>query len=110
MNSIFFRNFLTTTLLVLSCFLLIGIAFFVIGENYLVDDTTQRLDASANEVVRSASAISRDGDLSGWDLRMTLSSVANSSNNHIFICDADALIVDIAGKGVLRAEQQRGDG
>ena len=107
MNSIFFRNFLTTTLLVLSCFLLIGIAFFVIGENYLVDDTTQRLDASANEVVRSASAISRDGDLSGWDLRMTLSSVANSSNNHIFICDADGKIVSCSDK-LLHCRQHEG--
>mgnify|MGYP000227837431 CR=1 FL=1 len=28
----------------------------------------------------------------------------------VFIRDTDALVVDIAGKGVLRAEQQRGDG
>ena len=28
----------------------------------------------------------------------------------VFIRDADTLVVDIAGKGVLRAEQQRGDG
>lgn len=107
MNSIFFRNFLTTALLVLSCFLVIGIAFFVIGENYLVDDTTKRLDANANEVVRSASAISRDGDLSGWDLRMTVSSVANSSSNHIFICDEDGKIVSCSDK-LLHCRQHEG--
>ncbi len=98
MNSIYFRNFLATAVLVLCCFLVIGIAFFVIGENYLVDDTIDRLDINANEVVRTATAISRDGDLSNWELRMSISSVATSSGNHIFICDQTGVIISCSDK------------
>ena len=36
--------------------------------------------------------------------------LADAVERSVFICNADALIVDIAGKGILRAEQQRGDG
>ena len=36
--------------------------------------------------------------------------LADAVERGIFIRDTDALVVDIAGKGVLRAEQQRGDG
>lgn len=98
MNSIYFRNFIATAVLVLCCFLVIGIAFFVIGESYLVDDTIERLDVNADEVVRTAKAISRDGDLSNWELRMSISSVATSSSNHIFICDSDGVILSCSDK------------
>lgn len=98
MNSIYFRNFIATAALVLSCFLVIGIAFFVIGENYVVDNTMDRLDANANEVVRTATAISREGDLTSWDLRMAISSVANSSGNHIIISDADGVVISCSDK------------
>ena len=36
--------------------------------------------------------------------------LADAVERGVFIRDANALVVDIAGKGVLRAEQQRGDG
>ena len=93
MKSIYFRNFLATAALVLSCFLIIGIAFFFLGRSYLINDTWERLSDNADEVVRAASAKVRQEDLGSWDLRMTISSVASSTRNHIFICDQDGLVL-----------------
>ena len=93
MKSIYFRNFLATALLVLSCFIVIGTAFFFLGRSYLISTTKDSMSASADEVVRAASAVSREQSLSSWSLRMTISPIANSTSCHIFICDQDGLVL-----------------
>lgn len=93
MKSIYFRNFLATALLVLSCFVVIGTAFFFLGRGYLISTTKDSMCASADEVVRAASAVSREQSLSSWSLRMTISPIANSTSCHIFICDQDGLVL-----------------
>ena len=72
MKSIYFRNFLATAALVLCCF---------------------TMNASADEVVRAAAAVSREQSLSSWSLRMTISPIANSTSCHIFISDQDGLVL-----------------
>lgn len=93
MKSIYFRNFLATAILVFSCFLVIGIAFFFLGRGYLINDTQERLNANADEVVRTASALSRQDTLENLNLRVTISSLANSTKSHIFITDAGGTVV-----------------
>ena len=93
MKSIYFRNFLATAFLVLSCFIVIGTAFFFLGRSYLINNTRDSMRASADEVVRAASALSREQSLASWSLRMTISPIANSSSCHIFICDQDGLVL-----------------
>lgn len=93
MKSIYFRNFLATAILVFSCFLILGIAFFFLGRGYLINDTQERLNANADEVVRTASALSRQENLESLNLRVTISSLANSTKSHIFITDASGMVV-----------------
>ena len=93
MKSIYFRNFLATAFLVLSCFIVIGTAFFFLGRSYLINNTRDSMRASADEVVRAASALSREQSLASWSLRMTISPIANSTSCHIFICDQDGLVL-----------------
>lgn len=93
MKSIYFRNFLATAVLVLSCFLIIGTAFFFLGRSFLINDAEERLNDNAEEIARTASAIIRQEELGSWDLRMTISSIASSTRNHIFICDQDGLVL-----------------
>ena len=59
MKSIYLRNFLATALLVFVSFALIGASFFFIGRNYLINSTRERMNASADEVIRSALALSK---------------------------------------------------
>ena len=93
MKSIYFRNFLATTILVFSCFFVIGTAFFFIGRGYLMNDTQERLNANADEVVRTASALSRQDTLESLNLRLAISSMANSTKSHIFITDENGLVL-----------------
>ena len=93
MKSIYFRNFLATAILVFCCFLIIGTAFFFLGRGYLVNDTQERLNANADEVVRTASALSRQETLESLNLRVMISSLANSTKSHIFITDAGGTVL-----------------
>ena len=68
MKSIYLRNFLATALLVFFSFAIIGTAFFFLGRSYLMSSTRERMISSADEVVRSALALSKQESLSSWNL------------------------------------------
>lgn len=93
MKSIYLRNFLATALLVFFSFAIIGTAFFFLGRSYLINSTRERMISSADEVVRSALALSKQESLSSWNLRLTISPIANVTSSHIFICDQDGLVL-----------------
>lgn len=93
MKSIYLRNFLATALLVFFSFAIIGAAFFFLGRGYLISSTRERMSASADEVVRSALAVSKQDSLASWNLRLTISPIANVTKSHIFICDQDGLVL-----------------
>ncbi|MCF0138283.1 MAG: HAMP domain-containing histidine kinase [Oscillospiraceae bacterium] len=106
MKSIYFRNFIATAVLVISCFLIIGTTFFFLGRSFLIDDTEQRLNANAEEIARTASAKMRQEELGSWDLRMTISSIAGSTRSHIFICDQDGLVLSCSDLVLYCSEHQ----
>jgi signal transduction histidine kinase len=93
MKSIYLRNFLATALLVFFSFAIIGTAFFFLGRGYLINTTRERMDASADEVVKSALALSKEETLGSWNLRLTISPIAKVTSSHIFICDPDGIVL-----------------
>lgn len=93
MKSIYLRNFMATALLVFLSFAIIGTAFFFLGCSYLISSTRDMMSASADEVVRSALALSKQETLGSWNLRLTISPIANVTKSHIFICDQDGLVL-----------------
>lgn len=93
MKSIYLRNFIATTLLVFFSFAIIGASFFFLGRSYLISSSRDSMSASADEVVRSALARSRQETLGSWNLRLTISPIANVTSSHIFICDQDGLVL-----------------
>lgn len=94
-------------MLVFFSFLIICSAFFLLGRTYLINNTRQTMSASADEVVRSASALSRQESLASWNLRMTISTIANSTSTHIFICDRDGVVLSCSDL-VLFCEKHQG--
>ena len=106
MKSIYFRNFVATAVLVISCFLIIGTAFFFLGRSFLINDTRDRLNDNADEIVRAASAKVRQDELGSWDLKMTISSIASSTRNHIFICDQDGIVLSCSDQVLFCPEHQ----
>lgn len=93
MKSIYLRNFITTAVLVLSCVIAVSLSFFFLGRSYLLNYARSSMTASANEAVHTAAAMSREQSLSSWGLRITLSTIANSTSSHVFICDHEGLVL-----------------
>lgn len=93
MKSIYLRNFVATATMVAICFLIVACSFVAIGRNYLISEYREDMANSAREVSRTAAAIAPSSSLKSWVLSMTLSSVSNSTGNHVFIADPDGVIV-----------------
>ncbi len=93
MKSIYLRNFVATATMVAICFLIIAVAFVGIGRSYIINEYRDNMEDSASEVARIASAIAQYDTLSSWALGMNLSSISNSTGNHIFITDTDGVVV-----------------
>ena len=88
MNSIYFKNFMATATIVLISFMMIGIAFVFIGSHFVINDARESMAANAEEVSRIASAVSEESELESWDIRMTISMLAQGTGSHIMLCDA----------------------
>ena len=98
MKSIFLRNFIATALLVFISFLIIAVAFVGIGRSYVISDYRKGMENSAREVARTAAAIARGDSLSSWVLRMSISSIGQSTGDHVFIADDDGVIVSCSDR------------
>ncbi len=93
MKSIYLKNFVATALLVSVSFLIVSFAFVGIGRSYIIGEYRESMTDSAREVSRTAAAIAQSDSLTNWVLSMTLSSLSNSTGNHIFIADPNGVIV-----------------
>ena len=100
MKNVYLRNFVATATLVFMCFLLVAVSFVGIGRGYIISDYRERMDNTAAEVARTASAIADgDGDsLTSWSLSMTLSSIARTTGNQVFITDENGRIVSCSDR------------
>ena len=86
MKSIYFKNFAATAAMVMASFLILGAAFVFLGRSYVINNYRESMEANADEVCRSAQALTREGALNDWSLRMTLSTLSQITGNHIFLC------------------------
>ena len=100
MKSIYFKNFAATAVMVMFSFLILGTAFVFLGRSYVISEYRDNMVSNAEEVSHAAQALVRDGELSSWDLRMVISTLAQSTGNHIFITDTDGTIVSCSCRNI----------
>lgn len=93
MKSIFFKNFIVTASMFILCFLLFGISLFFMARGYIIQGERTTMEHNAEEVERTASAYYRFGGLQSIDLRMNISSMARSTDKHIFLCSTNGHVV-----------------
>ncbi len=84
---------MVTTLMFVVCFVAFGVTMLAMGRSFLIREKQQSLDATAGEVKRFAEAMHAEEDLGGWELRMNLATVAQSTGSHIFIADRTGTVV-----------------
>ena len=78
MKSIYFKNFAATAAMVLFSFLILGTAFVFLGRSYVISEYRDNMVSNAGEVSHAAQALVRGGELTSWDLRMVISTLAQS--------------------------------
>lgn len=100
MKSIYLRNFASTAALVTVCFLVIGFSIFGIGRSLVIEEYTTRMESCAEEAARTAAAISQKEGLSGWTMRMNLSTLGNSTGNHVFVTDCDGIVLSCSDRAM----------
>ncbi len=98
MKSVYLRNFVATATLVTVSFLLTTIAFIGIARSYVINDYQTNMQSTAREVSRMAAAVAEYDSLHSWSLSMNLSSIANSTGNHLFVTDDSLEIVCCSDK------------
>ena len=86
--------------MVIISFLILGIAFVFLGRSFVINEYRDNMEANAEEVSRSAQALTREGALNGWELRMTISALSKITGNHIFISDASGVIVSCSDMNI----------
>lgn len=106
MRSTYVRNFFSTAALMIVSFLMIGTAFGIVSRNVFVDEMQEQVLTSARETARTAAAYGQEDSLLSLDLRMTLSTVAASTGEHIFITDPEGTVISCSD----RAPRCRHDG
>lgn len=92
MRSFFAKNFILGAGLVILSFIVLASVFVGFGRNYMLGERAAAAEENAEVVCNLAGAYSHYGDISGWDFRMTLSSIARSTQMHYFICSANGVI------------------
>ncbi len=100
MKSIYFRNFLSTAVMVLMSFLIIGVALIFLGQNFIISSHRDDMKANAETVANYIKTVDVY-DYPNWETRISLSVAAGISGNDIFLTNSDGLIVscsDAPGK------------
>lgn len=92
-KSLYFRNFITTAMLVLISFLLIGLVFIFMVRVFVISEKKDALRSVGSEVEHVASALDREMELSSWDLKMHLSSASRITGVEILITDSTGCVV-----------------
>ena len=92
MKSIYFRNFLSTAMMVLLSFLIVGLALFFLGQNFIIDSHRSDMKENADTVTRILGTAST-GELPSWSTRITLSGAALMSHNDFFVTNPDGVIL-----------------
>ena len=86
--------------MVLFSFLILGTAFVFLGRSYVISEYRGNMVSNAEEVSHAAQALVRSGELTSWDLRMVISTLAQSTGNHIFITDTDGTVVSCSCRNI----------
>ena len=87
-KSLFLKNYLATSLIVLISFAVFTLVFSGMSYSYVLSDKRDTIETVAAVVSNTSAAKSVETELDDWDLRMTISTIAEASGTHISICDA----------------------
>lgn len=90
---LYMQNFLTIAMILLVSFLILGIAFTSFTYSFVIDEKSEALYATAEEVGRSISAYSSVWDIGSLEVKMVISSLSHTSGYQAMICNETGTVV-----------------
>ena len=84
---------MVTAIMFVVCFLIFGITMILTGRAFLIREKQGGLHATVTEVRHYAEAVRFQGGIYSWDLRMNMTAIAQSTGNHILLCDEKGKVV-----------------
>ena len=93
MHSTYVRNFANTAIMIIVSFLIIGIAFGAVSRNVFLKGTHEQVNDASREVSAIATAYAREGDLASPELGMTMTAVASSTGQQIFMTNKEGYVI-----------------
>ncbi len=93
MHSTYVRNFANTAIMIIVSFLIIGLAFSIVSRNVFLKDTHEQVNNSSREITAMATAYAREGQISAPELGMTMTAVASSTGQQMFITNPDGYVI-----------------
>ena len=101
MHRYYFKNFILASMLVMLSFLILGSTFIGVGRSITLRQRMDNIKANAAELSRLAAAYYQDDyGLDDWGLMLNLSSLAQSTGSHCFVCDGQGRVVSCSDKKI----------
>ena len=91
-KSILTRNYFAAIAVFLVGIVMFALAFSGFSYRHIIEDKCATISSTAQVVANTAGAKSVDADLNDWDLRMTISTIAEAAGTHISICDTEGRV------------------
>lgn len=92
MRSTYVRSFASMATVIILSLLLVGVAFGFTSRNVFLSETRAQAERSSREIIAVAAAYAQQGDLRAPELGVTLTAVAGSTGQHIFLTDAGGTV------------------
>ncbi len=99
-NSIYFKNFLAVMAIILVSFLVLSAAFSTLSYRHFMDENVEDMEFNADETAKVISAYNLQWELDALEMKMTLASLANTSNCDILLADEEGTIISCSDKGL----------
>jgi len=101
LHSIYARNLLTITAVLLLSFLILGMVFSMLSYRHVMNDRWDAMAATAEELGRIVNAYSSNWPLDSLELRVALASTEQISKFHILLCRPDGVIVSCSDRELI---------
>ncbi len=99
-KSILTRNYFATIAVFLVGIIMFALAFSGFSYRHIIEDKCSTISSTAEVVSNAAGAKSVEAGLGDWDVRMTISTIAEAAGTHISICDTEGEVFSCSDNDV----------
>lgn len=92
MKSVYLKNFTTIVILVALCVILVMLSGVTIVRSYVLSERHDEMWDTANGIAKLCSVTADNGDLTSWNLGMSINVVSNATGNRIIVADGQGRI------------------